>query len=378
MGIRPQFYGCNLVTGQIIEEFQHLTPSGPLTRFIGDITSCDFRLPVPQGGLAQPPINWEGATTPFNTMIVVVLFDHPIWAGAVVGRQGGTNFTVNIQTVSLEGYLNRRFVGDHTFNQEDESDVIARTLVDSTNIDEGINFELDTPPTEVLRDRTYIDQNDMTVFEALANLMDVINGLEFTVELDWTNANRTSVTKIFKTRKRIGQFAPTVDPLPNIAVGEATATFTTLGGDDTRYMFSEDYTEGRGANHIVAVSSGEGDERVQSAPARDEDQFLQGFPRWEHRFTPSTGITNIDTLNSHAERRLELMHNGAQTIKLDARGDTYPLIQTDWRIGDDIKYQLVGGRHPNGFEGIARVIGWEMRMIENKVSPIVVLPGETE
>lgn len=367
-----QWLGCDLVTGRIVEELPELRPSGSISAVLGAYTSTGFGLPIALGGHGAPPRNWEAATEPGRSMIVAVLAGVPVWAGIVLTRRGGTEGVAQLGCVSLEGYLDRRFVGDHTFVQVDEA-LIAASLVDDANV-EGIGLLVDAPPTGTLRDRTYADQDDKTVYSALRELMGVIDGPEWTIALAWSDATQTAVAATARIRKRIGHASAT--PNAVFATGTANAVMSSRGASDARYEYGEDYSSGRGANHIVTTSSGEGESRPQSSPVRDEDLFAAGWPRYEHRWTPSTSITDINTLDAHARQALTLMGRGARALTITARADVYPVLGTDWSIGDDIGYELTGHRHPAGLIGVARAIGWDLNPEAGVMSPILLTDGE--
>ena len=365
--------GCDLVTGQIVEELPELAPTGVISSRLATYTSAQFNLPIPLSGHGAPPRDWLTATEPGRSMVVAVLSGRPVWAGIVLTRNGGTSATADLACASLESYLDRRYVGDHTWTAQDEASVIAAGLVGDANV-EGIDFLLDAPATGTERDRSYADQDDKTVYSALRELAGVIDGPEWTVVLDWSDATQTAITKTVRVRKRIGFASTTPDAV--FTTGSAAAVLSSAGVSDARYTYGEDYSSGSGANHVVATSSGEGDTRPQSAPARDETLLAGGWPRWEQRFSPSSSITTQSVLDDHAEAALALMSRGAQTLTIAARADVYPVLGTDWNVGDDIGHDLAGHRHPSGFLGVARAIGWDLDPVAGTVSPILLAPGE--
>lgn len=366
--------GCDLVTGRIVEELPDLSTSGSLDCLLGSYSSVGLTLPIPVGGFGAPARNWQGATERGRTMAVAVLNGQPVWAGIILNREGGTGATVDLACVSLEGYLLRRYVGNHTWANQDEASVIAAGLIGDANNVEGIGLTVDAPATGTLRDRTYRDQDDKTVYDAMRELMGVENGPEWTIVLSWSDATQTAVRKTIRVRKRIG--VASAAPNAVFATGSASAVLSSIGASETTYRYTEDYSSGRGANHVVATSSGEGEDRPQSSPARDEALFAAGWPRYEYRYEPSSSITNIATLNAHARATLALMSRGAQLITLTARADTYPMLGTDWSIGDDIGYDVTGHRHLRGKRGVGRAIGWQLSPEAGVVSPILLAPGE--
>jgi hypothetical protein len=366
--------GCNGVTGQIIEELPDLLPQGLLSHRLAAYTSTAFRLPLALDGYGAPPRNWEAATEPGRTMIVAVLNGRPVWAGVILTREGGTVGYCQLGCVTPEGYLDHRFVGDHNWDNQDEASVIATGLIGDANTTEGISLTIDAPATGTLRDREYFDRDDKTVYSALRELAGVDGGPEWTITLDWTSATQTAVKKTFRVRSRIGFVS--APATPTRPTGTASAVFSTEADSEARYTYREDYTIGKGANHIVALSSGEGDTRPQSSPARATNLFAIGWPRWEYRYTPSSSITNISTLDAHAASALTLMKQGARILTITARADTYPTLGLDWNTGDDIGYELKGHRHPNGLTGVSRAVGWDLDPKSGMASPVLFVPGE--
>jgi hypothetical protein len=365
--------GCDLVTGRIVEELPDLATQGSLGGLLGAYTSTALRLPIPLGGYGAPPRNWEAATEPGRSLIVAVLNGQPVWGGIVLVRKGGTEATVDLGCVSVEGYLDRRYVGDHDWVDVDEASVIAAGLVGDANV-EGIGLVVDAPATGTLRERTYLDQDDKSVYSALRELMGVEDGPEWTVALSWTDTTQTAVAKTVRVRSRIGYASGS--PTAVFTTGTASAVLSAVGSSEARYTYSEDYSSGSGANHVVATSSGEGDTRPQSYPARDTTLLAAGWPRYEHRYSPSTSITDETVLDAHAAASLAILARGAKILTITARADAYPVLGTDWAIGDDIGYDLTGHRHPTGITGVARAIGWDLDPAAGTITPILLAPGQ--
>lgn len=365
---RVTWLGCDLVTGRIIAELPDI--GGRVSRVLGSHTSAGVRMPIPLAGPAALGKRAIQATQPGRTMIIAVVNDAPTWGGVVLTRKGGTDATLDLATVSIEGYLDRRYVRDHTWQQADEASVIAAGLVgDAQN--EGIGLVVDAPPTGTLRDRTYQNSDDATVYRRLEELMAVENGPEWTIDLDWMDSSQTTVAKVFRVRKRIGVAATQ----PN-AVFETTAhsVFSSRGASQARYTYSEDFSAGSGANHVLATTSGEGEDRPTSSPARAEDFLAAGWPRYESRISPSTSIKNVSVLDEHARAELALTKFGSRTWEITARWDAIPRYGVDWRLGDDVAWRLTGHRHPDGVTGQGRVIGFNLDMQAGTVQPILWEP----
>lgn len=352
--------GCDLVSGRIIAELPEMR--GTVSRVLGAYTSVSLTLPIPhggpgsfsQGGQSLAHV-WEQATVPGQTMIVPVVNDVPAAAFIVLQRSGGnTSAELALACVSLEGYLERRYVRDHTLIDVDEAAVFT-ALVGDANI-EGLDLIVDAPQTGTRRTRAYIGRDDATVYQRLEELMAVQGGPEWTIDVDWANDTRRAITKIARMRKRIGEL-------------RLDAVFSTEGAANVEYTFTEDYTDGKGANHIVATSSGEGEDRPESAPI---DDVLFGWPRYERRFSPSSSIKSLGVLNEHAASELALRRDGARTWELSKPWDAYPRLGIDWKLGDSLPLELTGARHPFGVETTVRTIGWELDMQAGTVRPILL------
>lgn len=349
--------GCDLVTGRTIAELPDM--SGAVSRVLGAATSSSLELPIPLAGPAALRGAAFQATEPGTTMIVAVVNDLPTWGGIVLTREGGTDATLRLGCVSLEGYLDRRYVRDHAWTQRDAVSVVAAGLIGDANVN-GIGLEVDAPRSGLNIDRTYLDQDDATVYRRLGELMKVTDGPEWTIDLDWADDTRQVVRKIIRVRARIGAAATS----PN-------AVFSTQGSAGTRYTYREDYSDGRGANHIMATSIGEGEDRPQSTPAVE---VQPGWPRYERRFSPSTSITTKSVLDGHASAELARRVWGAKTWQLETRWDASPRLNVDWQLGDDVGWELAGHRHPQGVTGVGRVIGWELDMRQGIVKPLLWQP----
>lgn len=202
--VEAHWLACDLKTGRVAVELPGLYANGTVSRSIGRYSSCDFSLPIAStvDPITGKQNNWEAATTPGRTMLVAVAADLPVWGGIVLTRTGGTDPNVSLGCATLEAYLDRRYVRDHAWKQQDEASVIAAGLFADANV-EGIDLLIDAPPTGTLRDHSYADDEDKTVYSCLQALMGLIDGPEWTIDLAW-GPNQASVEKIARVRKRIG------------------------------------------------------------------------------------------------------------------------------------------------------------------------------
>lgn len=353
--ITVQWLGCELATGDIVEELRAVIPSGPLARRLGAYSTTGFRL-----DLAGAPPSWEAATDPGRTMLVCVADGEPVWAGMVLTRAGGSAGTVELACATPEAYFDRRYAQAHTWTSQDESSVIAAGLIGDTQVD-GLALTVDAVATGTLRSRTYLDDDDTTVLSRLSELMGVDGGPEWTVDLRWRDASETSVELVARVRSKIG-----------VQSAQPGAVFT-FPGDVKGYSLAESYEQGKGATVVRARGQGEGDSRYTSADQVASDLIAAGWPRYEHRWTPSTSITSTSTLTAHAAAALTLMRAGARVWSVDAVASRAPRLGRDWALGDMVGLHVISSpRHPAGISVTARAWGWEWDIAADVVRPVMV------
>jgi hypothetical protein len=139
-----------------------------------------------------------------------------------------------------------------------------------------------------------------------------------------------------------------------------------LPGSVTDAELVEGYGADEGANDIMAVSSGVEDARPQS-PHQTNTGDLR--PRFEYRWTPSTSISDVNTLTAHAQRALAAMKDGSLALSITANREEAPKLGRDWRIGDDIGFSIEAPEFPGGLVGTARCVGWELT--DTTVTPLI-------
>ena len=371
---RVTWLGCDLATGTITQELPDIT--GEISRVVGRYTSASLSVPIPLGGPGSLPISLvERSTDPARTLLVAVVNDVPSWAGIPLPSEGGTGPTLQLGVVSAEGYLLHRYVRDHTWTQQDEASVIAAGLLADAGtipgLGSGIAMTVDAPSTGRRRDREYKASDHKTVYDALVELMGVIDGPEWTIDVDWAENGadpHRSVTLVARVRPRIGRPATTPTSVFQISAGSA---FGSRSASDATYSLLVDRSGDRYANVVQAYSSGEGDDQPVSDLAVDQDQLDLGVPTWERHFQPSSNIINVATLDEHAQAELARIRDGARVLSIEARHNAYPRMGVDWQLGDDIGWELYGHRHPNGLVGQGRAVGWELDTARGVVTPLL-------
>lgn len=341
---------------------------------IGRYESAQGNLPLPTA-----PENWERATVHGGSCLILVddLGDGstptPVWGGLVSQRERSEADTLPLSLQTIPAYFDRQFVRGKTYTQTGQN-LIVKDLIESyvATVSVGgipIRVQIVGGNPGTLRDRTYDDADDKTVYSVLQELSDVIGGPEWYVGWEWLH-NPERITPVLYVGDRIGSAVP---------AGLAAAATFEMPGPVRSFTLTEDFTSGRGANDVMAVSSASADVRPQSDHVVTVDPER---PTYEYRFTPSTSITDVNTLNGHARSKAATMLGGATSVSLSAVVSDAPRLGTDWNLGDDIGYVIGGldryGREtvpsvPGGRSGVARAIGWELELGDVElVTPILV------
>jgi hypothetical protein len=348
------WYGCDLRTGGIIEDLPSLKPTGTLGRKLGDSTTLQFELT-----LAGAASNWDEATTPGATMLVAVdtATDTPIWAGSALSREGGSAQTVQLGAATLERYLDSRFPGTQTLIGVDQASVISALATPA--LTDGPPLVIDAPSTGVVMDYLTQDGDDKSILSCLQEIMGLDGGPEWTIDVEW-NASHNGFQLPLRARPKIG-------------VQGATAITFDFPGCVASYTLAESYEAGKGATVVVARGEGEGSSRLTSAPYVATTLIAAGWPRWEYRYSPATGLTDPDQLNSHAAQSADLMALGGQVWSVEAVASISPRLGRDWVLGDTIRLAVeTSPRHPQGADMTARCWSWELDPGADRVRPILV------
>ena len=361
------WHAVDLKTGKRGPQLQ-MQQRGQVSRIIGEPTDAQNAVLCWDTTKGQEVPEWRYWTQPGRMLAVLVDDeDRPLWGGIIVRRIPDQTEWVPVAMATLEHYLDRRYSGGHTFTADDQA-VIAGILVNATIADDGVPFIIDAEDTGVIRDRTYLDSEDKTTLSLLTDLMNIQDGLEFTVDLEWSDTSHTTLNYLFRIRQRIGRSL-------------AQPVRFEHPGPVQSFSLPEDYTRENGANDTMAVSSGEGDARPQSSHHVDTAALDAGWVRYERRWTPSTSITEQSTLEAYAAEELALKREGLRELSLVANLDTCPKLNADWWLGDDITAAITSPAFPArtgpdgellpGYEQTVRVVGWTIDLEARTLTPSV-------
>jgi hypothetical protein len=347
----------NANNGAVITDLPNLRVDGALKRTIGRHESQTATLP-----LDGAPENWRTATQE-KAVFLVALSEpleneprgEPVWGGMVTERTTSHKEGVTLSMVTAEDYLNDRYVGDETYSGVGQNDIVE-DLVTKYIATDGIPIRVQQlPGANPARDRTYLDKDDKTVYSILDELSGIIGGPEWTIGWEWVDEQKLGL--VLYVGARLGAPAPD---------GLGPAVQFHLPGNVSNAELVEGYRRGEGANDVMAVSSGSGDARPQSPR---QTNAADGRPNIEFRWTPSSSITEIDTLTGHAQEALTNLQAGTVALSITAnRAESQP-----FNLGDDIGFDLVSWAWPDGITGTARAIGIEWT--DTTITPVLDVTG---
>lgn len=344
----------------------HMQKLGQVGRIIGEQTDSQNAVLCWDVERGKEVPEWRHWTQPGRMMALLVDDDdRPVWGGVILRRIPDETEWVPLAMATLEHYLDRRYSGAYSATATEQA-TIASTLVANTVSTTGVPFSVDASATGQLRDRTYLDSEDKTTLSLLTDLMNIQDGIEFTVDLEWTDTTNTVLRYVFRIASRIGKALP-------------TPTRFEHPGPVTKFTVPEDYTRENGANDVMAVSTGEGDARPKSVHAVDQAALDAGWVRYERRWNPSTGISERATLDAYATAELARKRGGLVELSLVANLDAAPVLGRDWYLGDDITAAItapslperagVNGEKLPGYENRVRVVGWAMDLDARTLTP---------
>lgn len=374
-------------TGLVIADLPDLSVES-VKSSLGRYESCPMSLPLPTA-----PESWERAVLPLGANMILLQDGEPVWGGMVTEVPRTEGDTLEIPTATIESYFDRRYVGDETFTQMGQNDILVylvnKYAADGPNGGIPIRVEVVNGGAGQLRDHTYKDVDDKTLYSVLTDMAGWDGGPQWTV--GWEHqSDPERYTPVFYVGDRIGT---------TVTAGLAPAATFEMPGPVTQFQRLTSYASGKGANAVKATSSSDGDVRPESdlIVTPDPDR-----PTVELRFTPSTSITDTVTLNGYATAAAKAVAAGTVSLSLSAAigAKGCPKLGLDWWIGDDIGFSIGGleddprkhtvkdvfvdtftdlfdafmqvltnpnGRNtvpafPGGYRGVARCIGWELTL----------------
>lgn len=326
---------------------------------------CGYKTGVGTLPVAAAPGDWQLATAPWSSYLVLLDDGLPIWGCWVTRRIRSASETVSLSICTWENYLTRRYCGDTNYNNRIYTD-IASGVVESFVRPDGPAFLVDVEPSASRGDLHATDDDDRTVLSVLSEMAGRDGGPEWTVDWRYLPGSGQYLPAL-----RIAHHIGVSDGLPPAAVFDLPGCLTTFSCD-------EDWSQNKAANDVMATAIADGDTRLTSGHKTYIDPQR---PRLEYRWTPSTSITERPALVNHADGRLAWMRDGSTIWSLTALASSAPRLGRDWFIGDEIGYTVAHSSvSPRGqgdelvpATGAERCIEWEATVSGREL--LTITPG---
>lgn len=364
-----KWLAVSLLNGQVICDLPGIVSRDPCRRTLGRYETMVVNVIVTDD--TSP--SWLAGTRPFAAALIAYRgqpgSEVVYWGGIVLRRKRtlGSN-AVELTLATPDCYLDVRNTGAYTTDPgsigatTDQVDIVADLVAQFCVANQGLPISVTTLPSAgYQRYAVYNDYDDKTVYSNLSALSGLLNGPEWTAHWLWDRPSNT-ILPVLYVGDHIGFQVP-AGLAPRAYFDSANLLDASV---------EEDYSKGKGANDVTAVSSGQGLARPQAVSPNPPATVLDGRPRVQYRYQPTTSIQDPLTLQQHADHAYALLADGTNTIVLKAAADTYPLLGEDWGLGDDIGYGFDGPAFPGGLSGIARAIGYEASDLYT--SPVLYAP----
>ena len=127
------WHSFDLKTGRRGQQLATKT-QGAFGRIIGESTDAQQTVQC-YDEVHGPVPGWEPATLPGRVMLVALNEeDQPEWGGMVLRRRSAFDSWVDLDLTTLEAYLDRRYVRDHTYTQVPQGVIVQGILTMNSEI----------------------------------------------------------------------------------------------------------------------------------------------------------------------------------------------------------------------------------------------------
>jgi hypothetical protein len=341
---------------------------GSVSRLIGDDRSASIQPRWSDQGKQIPGVLEGTAVGRVMTVAIDGTDDRILWGGLNRRRQRpivGPAATIVADT--LEAYLRSRYINTTlAWTNVQPSQIAADVLATITDIPLVVDV---TPTTGALISGRYVDTDNKRVRDVLDDLAGLNGGIEWTIEVEWTDTSHEAIRYRARVAPRLG----TVNTGPRW-IHQPGVAGAIIGGE-----LVEDYGPETGANDTIAFSSGEGTTKPRSTRYVATDLLAAGWAKFERRFTPATSITSTATLDQYAEADHAQTRLGLSQLTIVANLDAAPRLNLDWWLGDTIGVDITSETFPAqpgpdgllpGYSADLRVIGWTLDLDARTLTPL--------
>jgi hypothetical protein len=360
-----RFYVCDIKTGDVIDEYP-MEVTSELSVRLKTYGTGELALLTRHEAC---PTTWREDFVPWRILVLVCDDDDRIIWGGVPNKRATTHEDRAVfPMVTLEKYLDRRYMPSAEFAQEDQTAVIARTIAEVCGDPViGVGLSYDMPPSGVLRDRSYFNDEDARVLTRLQQLSNVKNGFEWTIALSWEDEDHARVIKTLRTGYPTLGYTTTTPELEFSVVAG-------VPGPITEFSHEAQWGEGEAATFVQAVGDGEGEDKPYSLPVIDADREAAGWPRLEERKTWQ-GVTEASTLEQYVQGMRATYFGGQSVISFAATTSQWPT-PADVALGDSVRVEI--DMPQLRLSQVWRLIGYSISPGEQTWTPVIARIGENE
>lgn len=362
-----------LATGAIIADLPGIEiQQGALPVLIGQPQTAVLALNLN----TKTPSNWMAATQPGGAAMIAWTGDPAaptiLWGGIVRQRSRSIGPKVLLSCQTPESYLEGCYVGTYNGTNLNQDTIVAGLMAFAMGTNRVPWVLNNVNPSTQTQTANYTPTSNVSVLSALQTLSAFSGGPEWTASWQW-NLSAGTIVPLLTYGQRIGQAATGPSPAVTITQRDLAAEAT----------FTEDYTDGYGANQVTAygtsTSSGSGTGSSTVVPsATGTASDLKGRPLWTYVYQPSANVTDPSALAQFAASAVNQIQDGSQPLSLTmARqhgvsggwGPVGKQLGQDWGLGDDIGWNITGVAFPTPITGVARVLGYSLTY--DTVTPIL-------
>jgi hypothetical protein len=383
-----QWAAFEMRTGRNIADLPTLDVEYPLRRMLSNYSTAAAHL-----NLDGAPPNWERAVQEGASWLAcwddVDPDESILWCGYVVnGLYDATRDIVDLNLTTAEFYADRRFTGDTIHDHEGRDDIFTDTVTSRIDdgSDPGIPITVVTAPGStnpvVLGDGDageliWQNTDNASVLTRWGQMIGQVGG-EYTIDWHWVtfgDGARGIAATLYVADKLGTPRTPGFDP---------AVTFD-YPGSLIAFKQVRDYSAGKGANKIVAYSSGEGGVTPYAPPVYAADLQSSGRATFEQRYQPAPSVS-VDTLAQYAAKALKILAPGGRSVTMTASSVAAAVtgrqFGRDWHLGDDLGYSVAAEylaedgltvrqvlAFPRGLDGVGRAIAAEIS--DTTISPIL-------
>lgn len=278
---------------------------------------------------------------PRSTVIWALGDGQPYWGGILWGRphrSALSDQTLPLSLSSVESIFDKRRINDNLgYTNLDQIEIFRRVVTYALGKKYGEvgGFTMDTAATSgVLRSRTYLGTDHTNVLNALQDLADVDNGFEWTIDPAWINGTSLG------WQLRFGY--------PQIGNDSTTNLVMNFPGVVVDYAWPQDGSASVNSTLAVGDTPTGGATQMISGAGHGVDtaDLDAGMPLLEDtRSYGGQGITDVATLNSHADQDVAVESGDTVNPSLVLRNDFEPRLGR-YSLGDTVMVNAVSNIHP--------------------------------